>query len=105
MQPADISQNIHETIQPVVHKETVQPSVVHTTVPIYEVHHKAPQHHQTSELPAMSMPEFKQQGGIPGGREDRYDGFEGEPKHIGGTLKHMMDGKMSKRDSGYARGL
>jgi hypothetical protein len=102
---ANILQHIHETIQPVVHKETVQPSVVHTTVPIHEVHHNASQHHQTSELPAMSLAEFKQQGGVLGGREERYDGFEGEPKHIGGTLKHMMDGKTSKRDSGHAAGL
>jgi hypothetical protein len=104
-QHANTSQHIHETIQPVVHKETVQPSVVHTTVPIHEVHHNAAQHHQTSELPAMNMSEFKKQGGVLGGREERYDGFEGEPKHIGGTLKHMMDGKTSKRDSGNAHGL
>jgi len=102
---ANTVQHIHETIQPVVQKETVQPSVVHTTVPIHEVHHEAAQHHQTSELPAMNMSDFKSQGGVLGGREERYDGFEGQPKHIGGTLKHMMDGKTSKRDSGNAHGL
>jgi hypothetical protein len=100
-----VHHHIHETIQPVVHKETIQPSVVHTTVPIHEVHHNAAQHHQTSELPAMNMSEFKKQGGVLGGREERYDGFEGEPKHIGGTLKHMMEGQTSKRDSGHAHGL
>jgi hypothetical protein len=47
----------------------------------------------------MNMSDFKQKGGVLGGREERYDGFEGEPKHIGGTLKHMMEGKTSKRDS------
>jgi hypothetical protein len=47
----------------------------------------------------MTMADFKQKGGVLGGREERYDGFEGEPKHIGGTLKHMMEGKTSKRDS------
>lgn len=100
-----VHHHIHETIQPVVNKETIQPSVVHTTVPIHEVHHNAAQHHQTSELPAMSMSEFKQQGGVLGGREERYDGFEGQPKHIGGTLKHMMDGQTSKREMGTDHGL
>lgn len=55
--------------------------------------------HETSELPAMTMSDFKQKGGVLGGRDERYDGFDGEPKHIGGTLKHMMEGKTSKRDS------
>ncbi|KAJ4354540.1 uncharacterized protein N0V89_006277 [Didymosphaeria variabile] len=58
-------------------------------------------HHDSSELPAMTMSEFKQKGGVLGGRGERYDGFEGEPKHIGGTLKHMMEGKTSKRDSAH----
>ncbi|KAL5407436.1 hypothetical protein PMIN03_007159 [Paraphaeosphaeria minitans] len=94
-----VHHHIHETIQPVVHKETIQPNVVHTTVPIHEVHHNAATIHESSELPAMTMSDFKQKGGVLGGREERYDGFEGEPKHIGGTLKHMMEGKTSKRDS------
>ncbi|KAF1970305.1 hypothetical protein BU23DRAFT_650307 [Bimuria novae-zelandiae CBS 107.79] len=97
-----VHHHIHETIQPVVHKETIQPNVVHTTVPIHEVHHNAATHHETSELPAMTMSEFKQNGGVLGGRGERYDGFEGEPKHIGGTLQHMMEGKSSKCDSGHA---
>lgn len=94
-----IHHHIHETIQPVVQKETIQPNVVHTTVPIHEVHHNVATHHESSELPAMTMDEFKQKGGVLGGRGERYDGFEGEPKHIGGTLTHMMEGKTSKRDS------
>ncbi|KAJ4296722.1 hypothetical protein N0V90_006770 [Kalmusia sp. IMI 367209] len=96
-----VHHHIHETIQPVVHKETIQPHVVHTTVPIHEVHHNAATHHESSELPAMSMDEFKQKGGVLGGRGERYDGFEGEPKHIGSTLTHMMEGKTSKRDSAH----
>ncbi|KAF2447992.1 hypothetical protein P171DRAFT_429578 [Karstenula rhodostoma CBS 690.94] len=94
-----VHHHIHETIQPVIHKEVIQPTVIHTTVPIHEVHHNAATIHETSELPAMTMADFKQKGGVLGGREERYDGFEGEPKHIGGTLKHMMEGKSSKRDS------
>lgn len=81
-----IHHHVHETIQPVVQKETIQPSVVHTTVPIHETHHNAAQHHSTSALPAVSMSDFKRQGGVLTGREERYDGFEGEPKSVGGAL-------------------
>ncbi|TKA77191.1 hypothetical protein B0A49_01836 [Cryomyces minteri] len=76
-----IHHHVHETIQPVI-----QPTVIHTTVPIHEVHHNAPQHHSTSALPAVSMADFKKQGGVLTGREERYDGFEGEPRSVGGAL-------------------
>jgi len=75
-----------ETIQPVVNKETIQPSVVHTTVPIHEVHQNEAKHHAASALPAVSMADFKKQGGSLTGREERYDGFEGEPRGVGGAL-------------------
>jgi len=78
--------HVHETIQPVVNKQTVEPHVVHTTVPIHEVHHNAAQHHSTSALPAVSMGDFKKQGGVLSGREERYDGFQGEPRSVGGAL-------------------
>lgn len=80
-----IHHHVHETIQPVVNKETIEPHVVHTTVPIHEVHHNAAQHHSTSALPAVSMADFKKQGGVLTGREERYDGFEGEPRTVGGS--------------------
>ena len=73
-------------IQPVVQKETIQPSVVHTTVPIHEVHHNEAKHHAASALPAVSMADFKKQGGSLTGREERYDGFEGEPRAVGSAL-------------------
>ena len=76
--------HVHETIQPVINKQTIEPHVTHTTVPIHEVHHNAAQHHSTSALPAVSMSDFKKQGGVLTGREERYDGFEGEPRSIGG---------------------
>jgi hypothetical protein len=60
--------------------ETIEPHVTHTTVPVHEVHHNASQHHAASALPAVSMSEFKQQGGALAGREERQDGFIGEPK-------------------------
>ena len=67
-------------------KETIQPSVVHTTVPIHEVHQNEAKHHAASALPAVSMADFKKQGGSLTGREERYDGFEGEPRAVGGAL-------------------
>ena len=60
--------------------------MVHTTVPIHEVHHNEPKHHAASALPAVSMADFKKQGGSLTGREERYDGFEGEPRAVGGAL-------------------
>ncbi|KAK7720381.1 hypothetical protein SLS57_005470 [Botryosphaeria dothidea] len=89
-----VHHHVHETIQPIVQKETIEPHVVHTTVPIHEVHHNAAQHHSSSALPAVSMAEFKKQGGVLSGREERYDGFEGEPRNIGGALsgQHSITG-------------
>ncbi|KAI4165387.1 MAG: hypothetical protein LQ342_000795 [Letrouitia transgressa] len=81
-----VHHHVHETIQPVVQKETIQPSVVHTTVPIHEVHHNEAKHHAASALPAVSMADFKKQGGSLEGREERYDGFEGEPRAVGSAL-------------------
>ena len=81
-----IHHHVHENIQPVIQKETVQPSVVHTTIPVHEVHHNEAKHHTASALPAMSMDEFKQNGGSLTGREERRDQFAGEPKSVGGTL-------------------
>lgn len=74
--------HVHEVIQPVVEKETIQPHVVHTTVPVHEVHHNSAKHHAASTLPAMSMAEFKTQGGSLSGREARHDGFAGEPRAV-----------------------
>lgn len=37
-------------------------------------------------MPPVSLADFKKQGGTLTGREERYDGFEGEPKAIGGAL-------------------
>ncbi|KAG8528015.1 uncharacterized protein KY384_006931 [Bacidia gigantensis] len=81
-----VHHHVHETIQPVVQKETIQPSVMHTTVPVHEVHHNDAKHHAASALPAISMADFKKQGGALTGREERSDGFEGEPKAIGTAM-------------------
>ena len=68
--------------------ETIEPHVTHTTVPIHEVHHNAAQHHAASALPAVSMAEFKAQGGSLVGREERQDGFLGEPKSAAHKTEH-----------------
>jgi hypothetical protein len=51
------------------------------------------------------MHEFKEKGGVLGGREERYDGFEGEPKNIGGAARAVpIPGTTSgtkKRDSAH----
>ncbi|SMY27510.1 unnamed protein product [Zymoseptoria tritici ST99CH_1A5] len=90
-----IHHHVHETIQPVMNKQTIEPHVVHTTVPIHEVHHNAAQHHATSELPPVSMSEYKKQGGVLTGREERYDGFEGEPRSVGGAALGTHTGNHS----------
>ncbi|KAI9844199.1 MAG: hypothetical protein M1838_002284 [Thelocarpon superellum] len=87
-----IHHHVHETIQPIVQKETIQPSVVHTTIPIHEVHHNEAKHHAASALPAVSMSEFRAQGGSLSGREERVDGFEGEPKPVASTLGGAASG-------------
>ncbi|EHK96035.1 hypothetical protein GLAREA_10909 [Glarea lozoyensis ATCC 20868] len=81
-----VHHHVHENIQPVIQKETIQPSVVHTTVPIHEVHQNEAKHHTATQLPAVSLSEFKSQGGHLGGREERTDAFQGEPRSVGGTL-------------------
>jgi len=47
------------------------------------------------------MGEYKGKGGVLGGREERYDGFEGEPKNMGGTLSGLAHGEHqhNKHDS------
>jgi hypothetical protein len=81
-----VHHHVHENIQPVVQKETIQNSVVHTTIPVHEVHQNEPKHHTASALPAVSMSDFKHQGGSLSGREERTDAFRGEPNAIGGAL-------------------
>lgn len=96
-----VHHHIHETIQPVVHKETIEPHVMHTTVPVHEVHHNKAQHHAASALPAMSIDEFKKGGGVLTGREERVDHFKGEPKNI---ERSLAGGSSGLRDSGFSSG-
>ncbi|KAH8594443.1 hypothetical protein B0O99DRAFT_711775 [Bisporella sp. PMI_857] len=81
-----VHHHVHEHIQPVIQKETIQPSVVHTTIPIHEIHHNEAKHHSITQLPPVTLDEFKKQGGHLAGRAERTDAFKGEPKSVGGTL-------------------
>jgi len=99
-----VHHHVHENIQPVIQRETVQPSVVHSTIPIHEVHHNEAKHHTASALPAVSMSEFQKQGGSLGGREERTDAFQGEPRSVGGTLGgHGASGttSLTEKEGGY----
>jgi len=77
--------HVYKTVQPLIEKEVIQPEVVHTTVPVHEVHHLAASHHPTTNLPPVSMNEFKKQGGTLSGSE-RYFGL-GFPAH---DIKHII---------------
>ncbi|KAI0475717.1 hypothetical protein GGR56DRAFT_675824 [Xylariaceae sp. FL0804] len=89
--------HIHETVQPVVHKETVQPHVVHTTVPIHETHHEEAQHHGTSSLPAMTMDDYKRGGGVLGGAKEKFSQFSGQPHERGGIMSAAHGGHDEER--------
>ncbi|KAI1266211.1 hypothetical protein F5Y18DRAFT_435147 [Xylariaceae sp. FL1019] len=81
-----VHHHVHETVQPIVHKETVEPHVVHTTVPIHEVHHNEAQHHSTTTLPTMSMEDYRKSGSVLGKDKQGYSKFEGTPEERGGIL-------------------
>ena len=46
------------------------------------------------------MADFKRQGGTLSGREERYDGFEGEPKAVGSALGGGSTGTTGTTGSG-----
>ena len=76
-----VHHHVHETVQPIVHKETITPEVVHTTVPIHEQHHAASQHHGISTLPMKTLDAFKSGGGIlKGGNTASHETYEGAPR-------------------------
>lgn len=75
VQGEHVHHHVHETIQPVIHKEVIQPEVVHTTVPIHEVHRNAAQVHSTTEMPAISIDEFQRKSGNLGSQHEKsFDG-------------------------------
>ena len=50
------------------------------------------------------MADFKKQGGSLTGREERYDGFEGEPRAVGGTLGGSSTGHTGHHGSSTTSG-
>jgi len=101
-----IHHHVHETVQPVVHKETIQPSVVHTTVPIHETHHKAAEHHGVSELPAMTLDEFKNNGGSLTGRDERHGTHAGcpDPANPGNMKEYWEESATGGHHHGHHHG-
>lgn len=89
---------MHETVQPVVHKETIQPEVVHTTVPIHETHHAAAQHHGMSALPMKTLDEFSKAGGVLSGsnKTHAHEEYEGPPRpyneKLATTIEKVLPG-------------
>jgi hypothetical protein len=76
-----VHHHVHETVQPVVHKETITPEVVHTVVPIHEEHHAASQHHGISTLPMKTLESFTSGGGIlQGGQKAAHESYDGPPR-------------------------
>ena len=88
-----------QAIQPVIQKETIVPHVTHTTVPIHEVHHNEAKHHAASALPAVSMDEFKNQGGATS-RGENVAVFEGHPQSLGQQLGSSGASKLGHSGDG-----
>lgn len=75
-----VHHHVHETVQPVIHKETIQPEVVHTTIPIHEKHIAPSEHHGLSNLPMKTLDEFKQGGvDLTTGHHAQHE-YEGHPR-------------------------
>jgi len=77
-----VHHHVHETVQPILHKEIITPEVVHTTVPIHEVHHASSKLHGTSILPMKTMSEFEATGGSLTGTTGTtaHETYEGRPR-------------------------
>lgn len=105
--PAAVGEHVHhhvvETIQPVIQKDTHQHHVVHHTKPIHEVHHEAPRHHEATALPAVSIEQFRAQGGSLTGKGPTHDEFTGH-RDIEGILGHPTGGITSQGTTGTGMG-
>ena len=85
-----VHHHVHETVQPVIHKETITPEVVHTTVPIHETHHAASQHHGTSTLPVKTLSEFTSGGGILDGKRESHGSYDGCPRPYNSNMQETI---------------
>jgi hypothetical protein len=94
-----VHHHVHETVQPIIHKETVQPEVVHTTVPIHETHHGASQVHGASMLPMKSLSEFTSGGGsLSGGERVTHEEYDGAPRPYNKDLQTEIKDMTSLND-------
>ena len=87
-----VHHHVHETVQPVIHKETITPEVVHTTVPIHEVHHAGAEHHGTSVLPTKHIGDFTSGGGTLSGGQKTDGYYEGCPRPYNESMQLGRDG-------------
>jgi len=74
-------------------------------VSIHEVHHQAAQIHSTTQMPAMSMDDFKKKGGNLGGQAERTSSFEGCPQGKGVHPEHDHTMRTAKSGSGSSTGM
>lgn len=100
-----VHHHVHETVQPVIHKETIQPEVVHTTVPIHEVHHASATHHGMSALPMKTLDEFTKAGGAIGGTKSHtHEQYEGAPRpyndKLATTIEKVLPGHHGSSTTG-----
>lgn len=88
-----VHHHVHETVQPVIHKETIKPEVVHTTVPIHEIHQASAQHHGISALPMKTLDEFTRTGGhiLDGKPHHTHEEYEGAPRPYNEKLSTTLD--------------
>lgn len=90
-----IHHHIHENIQPVIEKKTIEPHVVHKTKAVHEVHFHEPEHHKATQLPPVTLDEFKKENGRLDGTGERTDTFAGEPR----AVKSRRVGTSAESDS------
>lgn len=71
---------VHETVQPVIHKEVLAPEVVHTTIPIHEKHIAPSEHHGMSQLPMKTLDQMQSSGADLTAGSHQVHQYEGHPK-------------------------
>jgi len=87
-----VHHHVHETVQPVIHKEVIRPEVVHTVIPIHETHHAHAEYHGMSALPMKTLDEFKKMGGsLTGGTTTTGEHYEGQPRQYNPALETTFE--------------
>lgn len=87
-----VHHHVHETVQPVIHKEVIQPEVVHTVIPIHEVHHASSEYHGISALPMKTLDEFSAAGGlVTGTKSHTHEEYDGAPRPYNEKLMTTLE--------------